>query len=269
MVGGSTRIPKVQKLVSEFFGGKEVCKEVNPDEVVAEGAAIQAALLSDEPGEKLQGKQVCNVTPLSLGTDVNGTEMSVIVPRNSRIPIMKTQVFATACDGQTAMRNQVYEGERASTKDNNLLGEFTLKDLPPRPRGENVELVTFIVDEDGTLSVTAIHVETGKMEFITIENNGRLSETEIQDMIQQAQKLEEQDNEFRALAKAKNELLDLAYSMRNRARTDSGSLSERDKDRILTEASKRIDWVDANPGASIQEYNTRRDQLVNAFAHRF
>ena len=261
MVGGSTRIPKVQKMVSEFFEGKELCKEVNPDEVVAEGAAIQAALLSGDPSQSLQGKEIHNVIPLSLGTEIVNDKMFIFVPRNSPIPIRKEKFMYTVHDNQTAIRNSIYEGERANSKDNHFLGKFTLKGLPARPKGKVKELVTFTIDEDGTLNVSALHEETGKKESITLTNNGRLSEAEVQDKIQEAQKFEEQDNAFRARVKAKNDLLDYAYSMRNRARTDSGSLSERDKDRILTEASKRIDWVDANPEASREEYEGKKEQL--------
>ena len=261
MVGGSTRIPKVQKMVSEFFGGKELCRKVDPDEVVAEGAAIQAKMVFGSSSEKLNDVVLVDATPLSLGIEVKGDQMSVVVPRNSSIPIKKTKLYRTSYDNQTVMPNRMYEGERPSTKDNHLLGEFRLEGLPPRPKGEVKELVTFEIDENGILNVTALHEETGKKESITLTNNGRLSEAEVQNKVQEAQKFEDQDNAFRARVKAKNDLLDYAYSMRNKARTDSGSLRRRDKNRILTEASKRIDWVDANPEASREEYEVKKEQL--------
>ena len=261
MVGGSTRIPKVQKMVSEFFEGKQLCKQVNPDEAVAEGAAIQAAKICGDPSTKLQDLVVQNVTPLSLGISMNDNEMGIIVPRNSPIPTKKARIFRTRFDNQISICNRVYEGERARASDNHFLGMFTLRDLPARPRGEVKNKVTFIIDEDGTLNATAEHEETGNKECITFTNNGRLSETEVQNMIQQAQQLEEQDNAYRAQSKAKNALLDYAYSMRKRVRIDPGLLNEQDKDWILTEASRQIDWVYANPDATRETYQMRRDQL--------
>ena len=261
MVGGSTRIPKVQKMVSEFFGGKELCRKVDPDEVVAEGAAIQAKMVFGSSSEKLNDVVLVDATPLSLGIEINDDEMSIVVPRNSSIPIKKTKLYQTRYDNQTAICNPIYEGERPSTKDNHFLGKFTLENLPARPKGEVKNNVTFEIDENGILKVSAEHEETGNRESITLTNNGRLSEAEVQDKIQEAQKFEEQDNAFRARAKAKNDLLDYAYSMRNKARTDSGSLRRRDKNRILTEASTFIDWVDANPEASREEYEGKKEQL--------
>ena len=261
MVGGSTRIPMVQKMVSDFFGGKQLCKRVNPDEVVAQGAAVQAEILSQRSSKKLDNVVLLDVTPLSLGTDVEGDLMSIVVPRNSPIPIKKTEVFFTVRDNQTAITNPIYEGERARASENNLLGKFTLKNLPPRPRREVKEAVTFEIDEDGILKVSAEHEETENRESITLTNNGSLSDKEIERMIEEAKQYEEQDRAYRARAKARNDLLDYAYSMRKEANADSGSLKQRDKDRILKAASRVIEWVEANPDASKETYEMERQKL--------
>ena len=261
MVGGSTRIPKVQKMVSEFFGGKELCKNVNPDEVVAQGAAIHAAKICGDPSGKLQDMVLDDVTPLSLGVSINEGEMSIVVPRNSPTPIRKEKSYQTRNDNQTSIYIPVYEGERARVRDNNLLGEFTLKNLPARPRGQVKYLVTFMIDEDGILKVSAMHQETGNRECITIENTGCLSQREIENMIEQAKHYQEQDNLFRARTIAKNGLLDYAYDMRSRARMSPASLSQRDRDRIITATSEVIEWVDVNPDATKETYDTKKQQL--------
>ena len=261
MVGGSTRIPKVQKMVSEFFGGKELCKSVNPDEVVAQGAAIQAAIMSGSSSEKLEDVVLHDVTPVSLGIQVKFGLMSVVVPRNSPIPIKKEKNFQTKRDNQTLIRFPVYEGERPNTRDNNLLGEFALSNLPALPRGEVKPVVTFEIDENGILKVSAVHKETGNRGDITITNTGCLSEMEVEKMIDQARQFKEQDDAYRARSDARNDLLDYAYSLRNKVNNYSGSLKQPDKDRILREAFRLIDWAEANPDVSKETFELKKKRL--------
>ena len=267
MVGGSTRIPKVQKMVSEFFGGKELCKSVNPDEAVAQGAAIQAAIISGSSNKNLEDVVLHDVTPLSLGIQVEGELMSTIIRRHSPVPIWKEQVYKTAHDNQTSALIQVFEGERPNTADNNLLGHFTLRNLPALPRGEVSLPVTFEVDENGILKVSAMHKETGKKGDITITNDkGRLSETEIAIMIDQARQFKDHDDAYRARADARNELLNYAYSMRNKARTGMDSVSQSDKDRAIQVANEAISWVDAAPSATREQYERKNQQLQREFS---
>nr|XP_051206172.1 heat shock cognate 70 kDa protein-like [Lolium perenne] len=194
LVGGSTRIPKVQQLLQEFFDGKELCKSINPDEAVAYGAAVQAAILSGEGNEEVRDFLLLDVTPLSLGTDNLGCFMSVLIPRNTTIPVKKEQVFRTVRDDQTAVRVQVLEGEGTLTKDNNLLGEFKLSGIRRAPRGVPKINVIFDIDANGILKVSAEDMATGKKKDITITTDkGRLSKEEIERMVQEAEKYKSVD----------------------------------------------------------------------------
>jgi len=216
LVGGSTRIPKVQQLLSEFFGGKELCKSVNPDEAVAYGAAVQAAILTGEKDKLLLPLVLLDVTPLSLGIETVGKVMSVVVPKNTTIPVTKSDKFTTESDNQTIITIDIYEGERASTTGNMKLGTFDLTGIPPAPRGTPSILVTFSLDANGILKVTAEDKATGKQSHVIIRNGrGRLSEEQIRDMIQEELKNKEEDDKFKKRMEAKNDLENYTFSIQS------------------------------------------------------
>ncbi|KAJ5293280.1 uncharacterized protein N7443_009233 [Penicillium atrosanguineum] len=262
LVGGSTRIPKIQKLVSDFFN-KDPNKSINPDEAVAYGAAVQAAILSGDTSSKSTNEiLLLDVAPLSLGIETAGGVMTALIKRNTTIPTKKSETFSTYSDNQPGVLIQVFEGERARTKDNNLLGKFELTGIPPAPRGVPQIEVTFDLDANGIMNVSAVEKGTGKTHKITISNDkGRLSKEEIERMLSEAEKYKEEDEAEAGRIQAKNGLESYAYSLKSTINEGKLPISDEDKKKIEEKVSEVISWLDNNQTAEKDEYESQQKEL--------
>lgn len=262
LVGGTTRIPKIQQMLSDYFNGKQLNKSLNPDECVAYGAAVQAAVLTGQGNETTKELLLLDVTPLSLGVETSGGVMTKIIERNTTIPSKKTMTFSTYEDNQPAVTIKIYQGERAFTKDNKLLGQFDLSGIPPAPRGVPKIDITLDIDANGILNVSAEEKGTGKSQKITITNDQhKFSKEEIEEMVKAAEKFKADDEKERARIESKNVLENYVYNIRNTLQDGKEEKNKEAWTKAEPIVNEAIEWIESNASATEDAFKTKQKEV--------